>query len=286
MQTQTTQTLSGDDPGASPAIVAGSSWPMHARGVGQMLDLAVDLFVDCLVPTVGLAFLMWLPVRIAWVLLGSAEAESAAVQILLNLIGATVVQTLSVALTIQIVYAELQGSRISMRQALLVAVKRGPALLGCSILVSMGTTAGCCALLVGAIFVMYIWSAAPAALVLESRGPLDCLVRSQQLVRKSFLRWAGVMLCAVALKLPFDAAAAFMDQPQIVHWALEEQHVSPVLYSLAQVFITSLLLAVSAAGWSIVITVFYLDCRVRREGFDLVMRLERLTNAALLGRAR
>ncbi len=258
---------------------------MHARGVGQMLDLAVDLFVACLVPTVGLAFLMWLPVRIAWVLLGSAEEESAAVQVLLNLIGATVVQTLSVALTIQIVYAELQGSRLSMRKALLVAVKRGPALIACSILVSMGTTAGCC-LVVGFIFIMYIWSVAPAALLLESRGPLDCLVRSQQLVRKSFPRWAGLMLCAFAFKLPFDAAAAFLDQPQIIHWALEEQQVSPLLYSLAQVFLTSLLLAVSAAGWSIVITVFYLDCRVRREGFDLAMRLERLTNAALVGRVR
>ncbi len=286
MQTQTTQTLSGEGPGDSPAIVADPSWPMHARGVGQMLDLAIDLFVACLVPTVGLAFLMWLPVRIAWVLLGGPEPESAALQILLNLVGTTVVQTLSVALTIQIVYAKLQGQRISMREALLVAVKRGPALLLCSILVSMGTTAGCCLFLVGAIFIMYIWSVAPAALLLESRGPLDCLVRSQQLVRKSFLRWAGVVACTFAFKLPFDAAAAFLDQPQVIHWALEEQHVSPAGYSLAQVFVTALLLSVSAAGWSIVITVFYLDCRVRREGFDLAMRLERLTNAALLGRAR
>lgn len=285
MQTQTTQTLSGEDPDDFSAAEAARDWPMHARGVGQMLDLTVDLFVTCLAPTLGLTFLMWLPVRILWVLLGNAGDEPEPLQGLSNLFGATLVQTLSVALVIQVVYSELQGRRISMGGALRVAVRRAPALLVCSLIVSMGTTAGCC-LIVGWIFIMYIWSVAPAALVLESRGPLDCLVRSQKLVGKSFARWAGLMLCAAAIRMPFDATAVIFDQPRVVSWAIDEMHVSPLVYSTLQVFITSLLLAVAASAWSIVITVFYLDCRVRREGFDLAMRLERLQNAEALGPAR
>ena len=53
---------------------------------------------------------------------------------------------------------------------------------------------------------------------------------------------------------------------------------------LASLRVPALLLAVSTAAWAIVITVFYLDCRVRQEGFDLAMRLERLQNAESLGR--
>src|SRR5687768_8962510 len=63
MQSQTTQTLSRGEPSDPRPPGPGEAWPMHARSVGQLLDLAVDLFVQRFAATVGLTFLMWLPVR-------------------------------------------------------------------------------------------------------------------------------------------------------------------------------------------------------------------------------
>ncbi len=59
---------------------------------------------------------------------------------------------------------------------------------------------------------------------------------------------------------------------------------SKALFDLIGVLSTSVCLGVVTAFTSIVITVFYLDTCIRREGLDLHMRLERLCLSAETGR--
>lgn len=283
MSTRTTQTLSEQASAPGPGgESAARLWPMHARGVGQMLDLAVDLFVVRCVPVVGIVFLMWLPVRLFSVNFGpaSADGQTELLQAFLGFVGSVAVQTLSVALAIQVVYVELQGRKLELKPLLLLSAKRAPALLLCTILITGVLWFGFLCLIAPGVYLMYIWSVAPAALVLEGSGPIRCLVRSKQLVGKNFLPWAGLMLSVFALKLPYDAAVGAIDYPDVVDYAVTELGWSHAAVGAVRVLLGSLLMAVSSAAWSIVVTVFYLDCRVRREGFDLSMRLERLQDAA------
>ena len=286
MKGNNTQTLSSEDPGLARAGDQAGAWPLYARSLGQLLDLSVDLFVACLTPTVGLTFLMWLPVRFVWVILGSGGTQDATAQWVFGLFANSTVQALSAALVIQIVYAQLQGRPQSAGQALMAALRRAPALLLCASIVALGTGIGTACCFVPGVFLMFLWSAAPSALVLEGLGPVEALRRSQQLVRKQFPRWLGITVFALLLKLPYDAVVVLLDMPSTAQWALQELGAPALAYKLAQVFVTSLLLAVSSAAWAIVATTFYLDCRVRLEGFDLAMRLERLQANAMGGRGR
>ena len=275
MQVHTTQTLHAGEPAPARDARETRQWPMHARSVGELLDLSVDLFVARMIQSVGLAFLMWLPVRLIWVLLGSSDWADESAQWLFGVFANSSVQALSVALAIQVIYAELQERRLSAGRALLVALRRSPALLLSTALIAMGTSMGLFCCLLPGIYLTFLWSAAPAALVLEGSGPIAALRRSQQLVGKQFLRWLGVTVCALLIKLPYDGIVIGLDQPSTQEWA-QAAGIPLSVFALAQVFLSSLLLSISTAAWAIVATVFYLDCRVRSEGFDLAMRLERL----------
>jgi len=283
MQVHTTQTLQGGEPAPAPDARETREWPMHARSVGELLDLAVDLFVARMLPAVGLAFLLWLPVRSVWVLLGSGAWADESAQWLFGVFANSCVQALSVALVLQVIYAELQGRRLGAGRALIVALRRSPALLLSTTLVAIGTSLGMFCCLVPGIYLTFLWSAAPAALVLEGSGPIASLRRSQQLVGKQFLRWLGLTVCALLIKLPYDGIVIWLDQPSTLEWALDAG-IPAGGFALAQVVVSSLLFAISTAAWAIVATVFYLDCRVRSEGFDLAMRLERLQAAHAGGR--
>jgi hypothetical protein len=270
---------------------------MHARSVGQLLDLSVDLFVERFAATVGLAFLMWLPVRAfllvfegspatepielqtetAW---ASGELELATVGLL-----SLAIQTLVLALTTHLIYAEIQGRRMGLRPPLMGALRRAPALLLMSGISTLGIMLGffCCC--VPGLVLGYLWSIAPAALVLEDLGPIASLKRSVQLVRQNFGRWSGLMGVVLLLKLPYDMSVFALDLPWFREWA-DGAGLPAWLPMLGNVLLTSLLLAISGALSAIALTVFYLDCRVRREGFDLAMRLERLQQAEAAPRAR
>lgn len=255
---------------------------MHARSVGQLLDLAVDLFVQRFAATVGLTFLMWLPVRLLWVLLQDSESADLT---LFHSFATFTVQALAVALAIQVIYAELQGRRIGMRQPLMGALRRAPALLVMTGITSVCTIAGVLCCVVPGVFLAYLWSVAPAALVLEGLGPIASLRRSQKLVRRHFGRWAGVMICAVLLQLPYESVVLTLDTT----WAAEgfrDLGIPHGVYLALQAVLSAFLLAISSAAWATVATTFYLDCRVRSEGFDLAMRLERLQQAEAPARAR
>ena len=109
-------------------------------------------------------------------------------------------------------------------------------------------------------------------------------IRSVRLTPRSFRRWLGVWaLTAVSVSF-LQVPTAFGDQPELRGQLLDTLAMPEALFDLIGVLSTSVCLGVVTAFTSIVITVFYLDTRIRREGLDLHMRLERLRLSAETGR--
>jgi hypothetical protein len=243
---------------------------LEPRGVGELLDTALDVLRARFLACFALAFAILLPLTILGRALRGLGGER--LQALLLELGlGFLAQTLVVGLVTHLVYAELQGRRASGLASLSVAAQRGPALLLVALLAQAGTSLGTICCLVPGLAVAWLTAVAPAALVLEGLGPIAALSRSAALMRRALPRWAGVAALQFLLVLPFTFAAAALEElrnealvPAGPAWILGESALRVALLSLSTCFT------------SVVLTVLYIDGRVRQEGFDLVMRFERL----------
>ena len=246
---------------------------LEPRGVGALLDTALDVLRARFLACYTLAFAILLPLALLTRALRRTSGDDYRA-LLLELGANFLAQTLVVGLVTHLVYAHLQGRRVSGLESLSVAARRGPALLLLALLAQAGTTLGLFCCLVPGLAVAWLTAVAPAALVHEGLGPLAALGRSAALMRHSLGRWAGVVALQFLLVLPVSFAA----------WALETYAseaatgAGPALV----VFETALrvaLFSLATCFASVVLTVLYIDGRVRAEGFDLVMRFERLSAA-------
>jgi len=125
----------------------------------------------------------------------------------------------------------------------------------------------------GALERLLVWS----MITLEDVG--QAFFRSFRLNRASFLRWLGVWAGQALIVLMFQAVSSAGDQPQLRSAVLEAWPVDTRLFDTVHVLTSSLFLGLVTAFSAVVITVFYLDARIRTEGLDLRMRLERLRMA-------
>jgi len=254
--------------------------PLEPRGVGAILDTALEVLLARFGTCVGVAACLWVPAlalgRIGLRASGALEALS-----MLSGIGAQfVVQGLAVGLVTIVVYGHLQGRRVTGPESARIALLRTPAVLATALISSIGTVVGACCCLVPGVVLSWLWIVAPAAVVLERVGPLEALARSASLAKGGFLRWAGTMLSQIALSLPLTLVGASLADPNVRGWIEPRLGLSPLAFDALDVALSSFLMETATAMSAIVLTVFYIDCRVRKEGFDLVMRLERLRERA------
>lgn len=246
---------------------------LEPRGVGALLDTALDVLRARFLACFGLAFATMLPLALLARALRRLDDERLRA-LLLELGINFLAQTLVVGLVTHLVYAQLQGRRASALDSLAAAARRGPALLVVVLLAQTATTLGMFCCLVPGLLAAWLTAVAPAALVLEGLGPIAALARSAALMRKALGRWAGVVALQFLLVLPFTIAAS----------ALEEMQGMALLpagpgWLVAETAVRVALLSLSTCFTSVVLTVLYIDGRVRSEGFDLVMRFERLATA-------
>jgi len=246
------------------------------RGVGAILDTAFDVLTARPLTCAGLAAALWVPAlalgRVSLRARGPLEAVSA----LSGLAGQFVVQSLAVALVTVIVYGHMQGRRVGGWHSSRIALRRAPALLATTFISSVTVAAGGLCCFVPGVVLSWLWMVAPAALVLENAGPLQALTRSARLVQGGFLRWAGTMLAQLALTLPLTGVAAVLGDPGTRAWLEARAGLGSTAFDVIDVGLSATLMGIATALGAVVLTVFYIDCRVRAEGFDLVMRLERL----------
>jgi hypothetical protein len=262
------------------------------RGVGEMLDLALEVFRARFGTLVGLSALLWVPVRIAQPFIGlhrwgerSPEDASIALvfSLLFNTISASVVTALVNALVALLVAAHLEGRELSYLDALRSAVSRSFALLLIAFLSAVLTSAGLfcvCLLCLPGVYLAYKLFAAPVVCVVERAGVADSLSRSFELARDRLLPWLGLTVVVFFLTLPLGSVSALTDDVNLHDWLVRTLGISGSALDWAAVPFTSLFLGVASALHGVAATVWYFDCRARREGADLAARLQRLQAVA------
>jgi hypothetical protein len=96
-----------------------------------------------------------------------------------------------------------------------------------------------------------------------------------RLVRGSFPRWAGLMVLTFALMMPINVLSGLLTLPELEPWRERLAWLQGARFDVAYVVLTALVNGMGTAFFGIVLTVLYLDLRVRAEGLDLAMGLER-----------
>lgn len=272
-------------PGAGPRADS-RAMSMGPRGVGQILDTALDVLFARFAPCVGFATLFILPFRLGGELL-------AAEQRLLWEFTYALPELLTSAFVCSLVGAHFLQRRATAGAAFrggLVALP-GITVIACLKVVSVfGLT---CLCVIPSILGYWIFAVMPAVYVLE-RGDLVrraqaapgtrwaagvglAILRGMRLVfeRGAFLRWAGwsvVGLCV--LYLPLNLSAGVMDAPQVRHRLHEILPLQGRAVWIALASIGAVFAGIGTAYLAILNTVYYLDQRVRREALDLELFLD------------
>ncbi len=270
------------------------------RSAPEVVDLGLEVLMSRFLLCVGLGVVLWFPLRAdPPLLLGVAPAtgfdETKVYTFFLALGGYTVLtQLVSIAATVALTlisYQALLGRDLGARAALGQTLSRSFALIGLFLLQFLIVTAGTFLLLglgvlcppfwMGALafWLYFSWklSVAPSALVLEGLSVTESLSRSFKLTEGSFLRWLGVVTLSGLLVTPLSGGTQLSDNELLRAEILDSIAISPTIFDVAFVFISSVFAGLSTAVLAVAMTSYYLDTRVRREGLDLRMRLERLS---------
>jgi hypothetical protein len=276
---------------------------LRPRSAPQLLDLGVEVVVSRLMACIGICTLIWFPLRamMPWFLnqfsldpAAGASNEKELVLFVLGMLAMSSAQMLAAvigttAVTV-IVYFQLVGRPLSGVEAFRRTLRRAFALLGVFLcnLMAIGLSVGALGLLsvfcppffILTLFVyLYLtWklSVAPSALVLEGLGVGQALRRSWKLTEKSFFRWLGVVFLAQSLVVGLGMGLQVGDNIELRDWLLESTGISSMLFNVVFVGVSAVFAGIATAFTSAAYTSFYLDTRIRREGLDLEMRLDRL----------
>ena len=131
-------------------------------------------------------------------------------------------------------------------------------------------------------FVAYFYmswrlAVAPSVLVLEKLGVLQSMRRSWDLSQGGFWRWVGVSFLTFVMMLGFSMTLGGMDTLEARDWLMDSLSLPRPALELIFVLISALLAGLATAFSAAAQTVYYLDLRMRRDGLDLLMRLDRLS---------
>lgn len=281
------------------------SYVLRPRNAAELLDLGVDVLVARFLACIGICILIWFPLRaiMPWIMEAmeldpNQAGEEELLVFAISILGLAVAQTLTAVISTTavtlLVHSELVGTPSTAIDSLRRTLRRLFALIGVFTINVIALSIGVGLLLVLSFFcppfflamlgvyAYLTWklSVAPSALVLEDLGVIESIKRSWDLTRGSFLRWVGVMVLVQVIASGFGAGLQLGDNLQIRDLFLEAVGLPLWLFNLLFVGISSIFAGLATACSSAAITVYYLDTRIRREGFDLTMRLERLRTRA------
>jgi hypothetical protein len=275
-----------EDPRARAHVDAAAP-PLVPRGAGEILDLGLEILRDRFAAITGTCVLLWIPARVIEPLLGASalmrnELAPDDVRgmlfgmggVALTLCVQMVVQALATALVARLVFAALHGEPLTVRDALGSAARSLIGLLVIAFVTAVAAGVGLCLLVVPFVYLRWKLSIAPAVYVVERGGIGSALSRSFALTPGSFLRWLAIMVVLFVFTIPFSTPVAF--QPQIRALVLEWWSLPPFACDLAIIAVSSVFLGLASALEAVITTIFYVDCRVRREGYGARRELEEL----------
>jgi len=254
--------------------------------VGEILDLAIEILITRFTLLVGVAFLVWLP--ISWLrehlFAGSAELPAEATPaealaaVLIDVVP-VVASTALIGAVAPLVTFRHMGGRADRAGKLVAAV---PSVLVVTLLSMAAFTVAfplTCGL--GAIFLWWKFLLAPCIAVVETHNPLRAMGRSWRLTHAGFWRWMALYLVATLITMPLSFASGAVLAGAGAHYLAEWFPTLPgAAIDAILLLVSSLLVAVPSALSAVVLTVFYVDLLVRREGWDLKARLNAFVEGA------
>lgn len=188
------------------------------------------------------------------------------------------IQTLGMGALITIAGLRTLGQPCTLGAAYSHARRRYGSLLGASLLSFLAC--GAITIFTGfvgtpfALFLYISWQLAPPVIVLEGRRAGAALVRSNHLVRGSWWRFAGLLIVVGFLRV-FAAAVPGGLGFLISGFTASEDALGGGAGLALFAIIASLVDVVMAPITATVSTLFFSDLRLRREGFDIDLLLQR-----------
>ena len=267
---------------------------LHPRGAGEILDLGLEILKSRFAACVVISTLLWIPARIVAQMTrvegletstGDPEADMRRIFASFGSLGASlvvmaIVQAVASAFVAQFVKGSFEGRATSVGAALRRSMGRLPGIFVISLIIGLASVAGIILCCVPYIFVLWRLSLAVLVYVLEDASIGESLRRAVRLTSGSFLRWLAVGVVAGLMVLPISSAAAVGDAGPVRAFVQERLSISSAAYEIVLVVITSVFMGVATAIQTAIMTVYYIDCRVRRDGVDLHAWLARVRAAA------
>lgn len=162
------------------------------------------------------------------------------------------------------------GERPEWRSSLVYALKRLPSLVWIAILGGIATAIGVVFCVIPGVYLWVGFSVAVPVLLLEDQRGTAALGRSRRLVSGRWWGTFGVLLVGSVLTSVFGAVIAALVG------AVSAAGGGNVVTFVVSTFAGSVAAAITTPIYAAFVVVLYIDLRVRKEGFDLMLLAQRL----------
>lgn len=290
----------GEAQRAEPNAALAPAIELVPRTSGRILDTAVDIARERFGLYVAVASALWFIARALQPFVHRyTQFDPAATNVsvqdglvsmgvtLVNLVVVVVVQSLATMLIAILAWPVVLGLPVDLPGSVWKSLRKLPGVLLIQLVQGMavGVLAVCtCGL--GWLWMQWKFSLTVIAYVIEPGGLGSAITRSFQLTGRdslgwpafvSFLRWLAVFATAFLASFFFSSLSAIDDSPFQIRAAVMDRIAAPVwAIDVGLVLITTLLNGVATAITSVAMIAYYVDCRVRRDGWDLELRLKAL----------
>jgi hypothetical protein len=257
--------------------------PFGPRTAGEILDVTLDVMRERFMILVGTCILLWFPLRLVmpfiaphkWLQETELQIGAGAMFLFISLLGG-LVTVLGEAVVAQLTAATLEERTQSLGEAFAYAGRRIIPIGVLAFLCMIVKNVGCMCLVAPGVFLAWKFWVAQPALVLEQLPMGTAIQRSFDLTTGTFGRWAGVAATRFVFVTVLSFSVGMPDDPTLRSAILDAVPISGTLLDVINVFVSSIFLGTVTALSGVVVTVFYLDCRIRRDGYDLDLALDRI----------
>jgi len=256
---------------------------LHALTISEILDRAIRIYRAKFFPLLGIVAVMLVPEGILRFVAAVLWGDTPAVNNLLSII----FQNLATLALIVAISNTNQGKDFAINSSYSEGSKRFWSVIGANFL--MGMTIGLPMIAIGfclatiaplgwvgiilalpfIIFVSTRWSLSSSVIVLEQARAMDGLRRSWELTKDFFWRVLGTSFLASMLSVFLTTLPYYM-----LNFILESTGASYQVIELASVVLEQTSLVLVLPFTAAVQVLIYYDLRIRKEGFDLILRAE------------
>ena len=266
-------------------ILAHRGFRLEPHGVGEILDVALEVFRQRFFAFVGIAFVFGLCAQQMWEQLtrvSEAMRERGDDVLATALESGALLTNITVgfvvaAATCRLAYGVFEGKPVTVRSLLATVARRLLPLAVTTGLMLALLFVGVLACVLPAIYFTVKTNLASSIVVLERAGPVQALRRSFALTSGLFGLVLGALVLGSLLFAPFQAGAASLQDPLARREVLDALGITPGgTAEWIPTLLFTLLGAVGSAYMAVLGTLLYVEARVRREGFDLYVQLVRV----------